>query len=119
MELTYRGIKYSSKNPRVLRSAKGDTPQFIYHEKPIKTEIASKFPVFKYSKQLFSIWKSPVFNPIKFWDEHRTQYLEKCWNLNQVKQLNCCWEITLKIERELTVKDRPIEFKYRGVTYYR
>lgn len=120
MELIYRGIKYSSNNSTVLGSAKGNKPQIVYRGKSVKTAIAPKFPVFKYCKQLFSSWKPPVFNPVKFWYKHKTQYLEKCWQLDEIEQLDCCWEITLKIEREQILKtDRPIKLKYRGVTYYR
>ena len=120
MELIYRGIKYKINNSKVLNSGQKKQHRIIYRGKSVKAGIDAKFPLFKYCKQLFSSWKPPVFNPIKFWYKHKSQYLENCWQLDLVKQLNLCWEITSKIEQEkVSERERPIQLKYRGVTYYR
>ena len=123
MELIYRGIKYSSNNSTVLKSTPKDKYRIADREQSDKAAINPKFPLLKYCKQLFSSWESPVFNPIKFWYQHKSQYLENCWQLDIIKQLNCDWEISLKTKPQSPLKpnytDRPIKLKYRGVTYYR
>ena len=119
MELIYRGIKYSNNNSTVLNSAQQNKPLIVYCGKSIKTAIKPEFPLLKYCKQLFSSWESPVFSPTKFWHQHKSQYLENCWQLDIVEQLNYNWAINLKTKTEQSLTQRPIKLKYRGVSYYR
>lgn len=129
MQLTYRGIKYSSNNSTVSTPIEENDCQIIYRGQSVKAAIAPKFPFLNYFKQLFSHGETkPVFAPMIFWYKHKKQFLENCWQLDEIEQLDLCWKITLKIERERALKrdrslhnegDRPIKLKYRGVTYYR
>ena len=117
MELRYRGVKYQS-NSLNLAVKKDKTP--ILRKKLVKSAINYKFPTIEYCKQLFFNQGSPIYNREQFWHRYQSQFLEKCWQLNPLEQLNFCWQLTLKIEKSTAPKKHPsIKLKYRGVTYYR
>ena len=118
MELIYRGIKYKSNNLAVLNST--GKKQTIYQKKSLKPVGNSKFPLIKYCKQLFYSSKLAVCHPVKFWNRHKSQHIENCWQIDVVQQLDRCWKTTLYIEQVKSLPERPpIQLKYRGVTYER
>lgn len=120
MELIYRGIKYKSEQAKFSGLARNKKLPITYCRKLVKTATNNKFPLLKYCKQLFSYQVPPVCDPAEFFHQHQSQLLENCWQLNVIKQLNLCWETTLKIELEKNLPSNPpVQLKYRGVTYYR
>ena len=117
MELIYRGVKYKSNNLAVLNST--EKKQTIYQKKFSKPIINFKFPIVKYCKQLLGSSKLAVCHPVKFWNRHKSQHIEKCWKIDVVEQLDRCWN-TLYVEQTKTLPESPpIQLKYRGVIYYR
>ena len=124
MKLVYRGIKYSSNNSialKIVQEHKHKINKIIFVKKANKLTISYKFPLSKYIRQLFAMDSNFVTNPYKFWYKYRAKFLEKCWKLSDITILNSCWKITLEKEQGAnTIEDNsPIEFKYRGVTYYK
>ena len=116
MELRYRGVKYQSNS---LNSAVKNVKTPILRRRLIKPAISYNFPAIEYYKQLFFDRGSPIYNPKQFWHQYQSEFLEKCWQLNPLKQLNSCWQLS-SIERPPAVKKNPpVKLKYRGVTYYR
>ncbi|MBE9047301.1 DUF4278 domain-containing protein [Pleurocapsales cyanobacterium LEGE 10410] len=118
MKLTYRGVEYSNvPKPQVVRAG---NQEIIYRGNSSKARITPKFPWFRYLKQLFnSSEPKPVYDPITFWYEHKRKFVEDCWLLDDVEQLNYCWYLTQQIERNKLRSRQKIKLKYRGVTYYR
>lgn len=120
MKLTYRGIQYDEKDWNSLISAGIANKEIIYRGNPLEAGINSKFPLIKYIKQLLNKPKAnTVFDPIAFWYEHKREFLEYCWRLDQI-ELNRCWDLTLQAERTKALKSQQkTKLKYRGITYYR
>lgn len=123
MKLTYRGVQYTEAQAEPKRPIV-DNREVIYRGNSSKARIAPKFPWIKYIQQLFRHSDSkPVFDPITFWYEHKREFVEDCWLLDDVEQLNFCWKLTLHLERtkalEQHQKSKKTQLKYRGVTYYR
>jgi hypothetical protein len=127
MKLTYRGIQYDEKDRNSLISAGIADKKIIYRGNTLEAGINSKFPLIKFIKQLFNKPKAnAVFNPIAFWYNHKREFLEYCWCLDQIeldyapRSLDRCWDLTLQAERTKALKShQKTELKYRGVTYYR
>lgn len=118
MELVYRGVKYQTNNLRFhpLKTKK----RSLSKRNTSETAIAYKFPLIQYCKQLFGNRGSIIFSPELFWHQHQSQFLEGCWRLSMVEQLESSWEVTLKMEFAQALKKKtPSKLKYRGVTYYR
>ncbi|MDJ0897455.1 MAG: DUF4278 domain-containing protein [Xenococcus sp. MO_188.B8] len=122
MKLTYRGVQYSDKNPKLA------TPEtvignkdIVYRGNSLKERINPQFPWLKYLTQLFSKPESkPVFDPITFWYNHKRKFIENCWHVEDLEKLDRCWDVTLQIEQLQALKQKQkIKLKYRGVTYYR
>ena len=120
MKLTYRGIQYDEKDRNSLISAGIANKEIIYRGNSSKAGINPVFPLMKYIKHLFSKPSSKtVFDPIAFWYEHKREFLEYCWCLDQI-ELDRCWDLTLQAARTKALKSQQkTELKYRGVTYYR
>ncbi len=120
MDLIYRGIRYKSEQAKFRGFARNENLPVSYCKKLVKTATNNKFPLVKYCKQLFSYQVPPVCDPAEFLHQHQSKLLENCWQLDVLKQLSSCWEITLKIELEKNLPSSPqVRLKYRGVTYYR
>ena len=116
MELIYRGIKYKSNSLAVLNST--EKKQTIYQKKSL-TPGNSKLPIVRYCKQLFDLSKLTVCHPVKLWNRRKNQYIENCWKIDVVQQLDRCLNI-LYIEQVKSLPEKPpVQLKYRGVTYYR
>ena len=120
MKLTYRGIQYDEKTQNSLTSADVTKTGIIYRGNSFEAAISPKFPWIKYVKQLMNKSRSQtVFEPIVFWYNHKRDFLEVCWYLDN-KELNRCWDLTLQIEKTKAFKSQQkTKLKYRGVTYYR
>ena len=120
MKLTYRGIQYDEKDRNSSISAGIADKEIIYRGNTLEAGINSKFPLIKFIKQLFNKPKAnAVFNPIAFWHEHKREFLEYCWHLDQI-ELDRCWDLTLQAERTKALKSQQkTKLKYRGITYYR
>ncbi|BAU64997.1 hypothetical protein STA3757_23760 [Stanieria sp. NIES-3757] len=121
MELVYRGVRYNNNKSALSIATQGKNPNIeIVSAQP---EIATKnnFPFLKYIKQLFSRSDGTrVFNPFLFWYVYKSQLLENCWQLDERKRLEHCWYLTLTLNPKIyRTSSRPIELKYRGITYYR
>ncbi len=122
MKLTYRGVQYQEENPSFSASAVGiPNQELIYRGNCLKARINPKFPWLNYIKQLFGKSESkPVFDPIRFWYDHKRKFLENCWFLAEVEKLDRAWDLTLQTERTKALKPKQkTKLKYRGVTYYR
>lgn len=122
MKLTYRGVKYSEAVPKPTTPATAvENSQIIYRGNSQQARINPKFPWWKYIRQLVRRSESkPVFDPITFWYDHKRQFLDECWYLDDLERLDRCWNLTVEIERlkALQAKQKT-KLKYRGVTYYR
>ena len=120
MKLTYRGRHYDEKDQNYLASAATAKNKIIYRGNSLSADISPKFPWMKYIKQLLSKPRAnAVFDPIAFWYDHKREFLEACWYLEN-KELDRCWDLTLQIEQTKALKSRQkVKLKYRGVTYYR
>ncbi len=122
MKLTYRGVEYNEVNPyRSTSLIEARKKEIVYRGNSPGGQINPKFPWLKYIKQLFSKPKiKQIFDPITFWYNHKREFLQDCWCLDDVEKLELAWDLTLKIEiaRELKRKQK-VKLKYRGVTYYR
>ena len=117
MKLTYRGIKYQEERSTLPVVVNKD---LIYRGHSTKAKINPKFPWLGYIKQLFFKPESkPVFDPITFWYGHKRRFIEHCWHIEDIEQLNLAWNLTRQIEQAKAVKPKPIKLKYRGVTYHR
>ena len=115
MKLTYRGIKYQQERSTLPVVENKD---LIYRGHSTKAKINPKFPWLVYIKQLLGKSESkPVFDPITFWYEHKRKFIEHCWHIEDIEQLNLAWNLTQQEQAE--VQSKPIKLKYRGVTYYR
>ena len=122
MKLTYRGVQYSEEIKQLSTSATTiGKKEIIYRGNSPTVRINPKFPWIKYIQQLFHQSESrPVFDPITFWYNHKREFIEDCWFLDDVERLNCAWNLTLQIERTKALKPKQkVKLKYRGVTYYR
>lgn len=120
MKLTYRGRQYDREKQNFLTSTAMENEKIISRKNSPEADISPKFPWIKYIRQL--LYKSrakTVFNPIAFWHEHKREFLEYCWRLDQI-ELNRCWNLTLQIEKTKLLKaSQKTKLKYRGITYYR
>ncbi|AFZ34555.1 hypothetical protein Sta7437_0973 [Stanieria cyanosphaera PCC 7437] len=129
MELVYRGVRYNNnKSPLSIETqgksgigaaeARSDREIFSAQSK-----IATKnnFPFLRYFKQLFFPSDAKrVLNPFLFLYVYKSQLLETYWQLDERKRLEHCWYLTLALNPKIyRISDRPIQLKYRGVTYYR
>lgn len=118
MKLTYRGVQYSEAPKLTTLTAKNQ--EIIYRGNSSKARINPKFPWSKYFKQLFNKSESkPVYDPITFWYDHKREFVESCWLLDNVEQLNYCWYLTQRIGQDKLRSQQKTKLKYRGVTYYR
>jgi hypothetical protein len=123
MELVYRGVRYNNNKSALSIATQGKTRDRDIDIVSDQPEIVTKdnFPLLKYIKQLFSPSEAKrVFNPFLFWYIYKSQLLENCWQLDERKRLENCWYLTLALNPKIyRTSSRPIELKYRGVTYYR
>ena len=122
MKLTYRGVQYSDKNPKLAtpKTVIGNK-DIVYRGNSLKERINPKFPWLRYLTQLFRKPESkPVFDPITFWYNHKRKFVENCWHVEDLEKIERCWYVTLQIEQLQALKQKQkIKLKYRGVTYYR
>ncbi|MEM9508966.1 MAG: DUF4278 domain-containing protein [Cyanobacteria bacterium P01_E01_bin.35] len=122
MKMTYRGVEYNEENRCLLTSTVAKSKQeIVYRGNSPKARLNPKFPYLKYLKQLFRKSEvKPIFDPITFWYNHKREFVEDCWNLDNVEKLNLAWDLTRKIEQAKALKlKQKTKLKYRGVTYYR
>ncbi|MDJ0647654.1 MAG: DUF4278 domain-containing protein [Xenococcaceae cyanobacterium MO_188.B19] len=122
MKLTYRGVQYKEKNQCLLTSlVETRKKEIVYRGNSAKARINPKFPWLLYIKQLF--YKSevkPIFDPITFWYNHKREFLQNCFYLDDLERLDRAWDLTIKIEKAQVLKSQQkTKLKYRGVTYYR
>ncbi|PSB10079.1 DUF4278 domain-containing protein [Pleurocapsa sp. CCALA 161] len=128
MKLTYRGRQYDREKQNFLTSTGIANKEIIYRGNSPEAGINPKFPWIKYIQQL--LYKSrakTVFDPIAFWYDHKKEFLEDCWCLDQIEcdyappsLQDRCWDLTLQIEKTKAFQPRQkTKLKYRGVTYYR
>ena len=121
MKLTYRGIEYSEakSNCLTLNSEKIED-KIVYRGNSPKARIKPDFPWLKYIKQLFKSGSKPTLDPITFWYDHKREFIEDCWQLDDADKSDLVLNITTKIARDKQLKSRSkIKLKYRGVTYYK
>ncbi|MBW4534324.1 MAG: DUF4278 domain-containing protein [Pleurocapsa minor HA4230-MV1] len=120
MKLTYRGIQYDREKQNFLTSTDVVKNEIIYRGNSLEANIDHRFPLIKYIKQLLNKSRSQtVFDPVAFSYEHKREFLEACWYLEN-KELNRCWDLTLQIEKTKALKaQQKTKLKYRGLTYYR
>ena len=119
MKLTYRGVQYQEEN-RFSTPVAPENKNLVYRGNSLKARINPRFPWSRYIKQLFSQSESkPVFDPITFWYDHKREFIQKCWHIDNIEQLDRAWDLTRQIEQAKAVRSKPIKLKYRGVTYYR
>ena len=123
MKLNYRGVRYNNEENPYLSTSPVETKkkEIVYRGHSLRARINPKFPWISYIKQLFYQSEvKPIFDPITFWYDHKREFLNDCWNLDDVEKLDRAWDLTIQIERAKTFKPKPkIKLKYRGVTYYR
>ena len=120
MKLTYRGIPYNE-DRSVSTIAPIENREIIYRGNSSKARINPRFPWLGYIKQLFNKSETkPVFDPITFWYDHKREFIEDCWHLDDIEKLDRAWNLTLQIEQTKALKpQQKTQLKYRGVTYYR
>ena len=120
MKLTYRGVQYSEKNQHYTALIKEANKEIIYRGNSPQARINPKFPWLRYIKQLFNRSESkPIFDPIAFWYNHKREFIEDCWYLDDIEKLYLAWNITIQIERAKLKPKQKTKLKYRGVTYYK
>lgn len=121
MKLTYRGVQYSEKNQHSIALIKeAYNKEIIYRGNSPQARINPNFPWLRYIKQLFNRSESkPIFDPITFWYNHKREFVEDCWYLDDVEKLNLAWNLTIQIERTKLKPKQKTKLKYRGVTYYK
>ncbi len=122
MKLTYRGVQYSEENRHLLTViAETTSKDIVYRGNSPKGRISSKFPWWGYIKHLLQKSQTrPILDPITFWYNHKREFVEDCWNLNDLEKLNLAWNLTIEIERAKASELRcKTKLKYRGVTYYK
>lgn len=122
MTLTYRGVPYSEERYNSLpRIPETTDKEIIYRGNSPQARINPKFPWLRYIKQLFNQSESkPIFDPIAFWYEHKREFIEDCWHLEDGEKLVIALNLTIRIERaKALVPRQKVELKYRGITYYR
>ena len=120
MKLTYRGIQYSEEKQHSVTSiVEASNQEVIYRGNSVKATINPKFPWLRYLKQLFCQSESkPIVDPIAFWYNHKREFIEDCWRVDDIEKLNLAWDLTLQAERAKALKPKQkIKLKYRGVTY--
>lgn len=121
MKLIYRGVEYNEANLYRSTLIEASKKEIVYRGNSPRGKINPNFPWSRYIKQLFSKPEiKQIFDPITFWYNHKREFLQDCWYLDDIEKLEQAWDLTLKIEiaRELKSKQK-IKLKYRGVTYYR
>ncbi|MEL6908922.1 MAG: DUF4278 domain-containing protein [Cyanobacteria bacterium J06643_13] len=122
MKLTYRGVQYSEKKPLLLSPSLETVDQeIIYRGNSRLGRINPNFPWLGYVKQLFPRSESrPIVDPIKFWYNHKREFIEECWHLDNREKIALTWNLTIRIERAKALKSQQkTKLKYRGVTYYK
>lgn len=122
MKLIYRGVQYNEdKQDSSALISETTNKEIIYRGNSSKGRINPKFPWLRYVKQLFHKSESrPIFDPITFWYNHKREFLEDCWHLDDVEKLDRAWDLTIQIERAKGLNSRQkTKLKYRGVTYYK
>ncbi|MEL6500681.1 MAG: DUF4278 domain-containing protein [Cyanobacteria bacterium J06623_1] len=122
MKLTYRGVQYSEKKPLLLSPSLETVDQeIIYRGNSRLGRINPNFPWLGYIKQLFDRSESrPIVDPIKFWYNHKREFIEECWHLDDREKIALTWNLTIRIERAKALKSQQkTKLKYRGVTYYK
>ncbi|MEL6786714.1 MAG: DUF4278 domain-containing protein [Cyanobacteria bacterium J06607_15] len=122
MKLTYRGVQYSEKKPLLLSPSLETVDQeIIYRGNSRLGRINPNFPWLGYVKQLFHRSESrPIVDPIKFWYNHKREFIEECWHLDNREKIALTWNLTIRIERAKALKSQQkTKLKYRGVTYYK
>lgn len=120
MKLTYRGVQYSEENYHSLASSIVDTKEITYRGNSRLGRIYPSFPWLGYVQQLFHRSESrPIFDPIKFWYNHKREFIEECWHLDNREKIALAWNLTIRIERAKLKPKQQTELKYRGVTYYK
>lgn len=120
MELIYRGIKYQNKKSEFHNLVKNNQLPLFYCKKKIRAKTSNRFPLKKYCQQLFSRRKSAILSPSKFLYQYQIQLLESCWRIDMILMLNFCWQATIMIEMERSLRGNPpLKLKYRGVEYYK
>ncbi|MEO1340484.1 MAG: DUF4278 domain-containing protein [Cyanobacteria bacterium J06635_13] len=122
MKLTYRGVQYSEQKPLLLSSSLETIDQeIIYRGNSRLGRINPNFPWLGYIKQLFDRSESrPIVDPIKFWYNHKREFIEECWHLDNREKIALTWNLTIRIERAKALKlKQKTKLKYRGVTYYK
>ena len=121
MKLIYRGIEYSEENQQLLASSV-DTidKEIIYRGNSRLGRINPNFPWLLYVKQLFHRSESkPVFDPITFLYNHKREFVEDCWHLDNREKIAIAWNLTIRLERAKLKSQQKTRLKYRGVTYYK
>ena len=121
MKLTYRGVQYGEENQQLLASSvENADEEIIYRGNSRFGSINPNFPWSGYVKQLVcrSEFK-PIFNPIAFWYDHRREFIENCWHLDNREKIAIAWSLAVRTERAKLKPKQKTKLKYRGVTYYK
>ena len=121
MKLTYRGVQYSEENQQLLASREETADQeIIYRGNSRLGRIKPNFPWLQYIKQLLDRSESkPIFDPITFWYDHKREFIEDCWHLDDREKIALTWNLTIRMERAKLKPKQKTKLKYRGVTYYK
>lgn len=144
MELVYRGVRYHKNKSALSIATKAQNDLGVAEavdaefdlincdrSKPteangeiignqLKSTTKNHSPLWTYCQQLFFGAKTKrVYSPILFWYIYQSQSLENCWQLDSRKMLENSWYLTLALFKTNCRTTRPIQLKYRGVTYYR
>ena len=120
MELIYRGVRYQNKKSEFHNLVKNNRLPIFYCKKKIIRQTKNRFPLTQYCQQLFSRNKQAILSPAKFMYQYQVQLLENCWKIDMILMLNFCWQATIIIEMERSLRqDTQTQLKYRGVTYYK
>lgn len=123
MDLVYRGIKYRSKSSQ-LTEHRASKPFMTYQKLDKKATVKSCCLWLDYCRHLFSA-SGIKLSFAEFWHYYQCDRLNLSWEIDLIKMLDSCWQKTIVIELEKSDRARikaakkPVELKYRGITYYR
>lgn len=120
MELIYRGVRYQNKKLEFHNLVKNNKLPIFYCKKELRRQSNHSFPLTQYCQQLFSRRKSAIISPAKFMYQYQIKLLENCWQIDMIILLNFCWQATIIMEMERSLRrDSHTQLKYRGATYYK
>jgi len=121
VKLTYRGIQYNEENQQLLASSIDTVDkEIIYRGNSRLGRISPNFPWLGYVKQLFHRSESkPIFDPVTFWYNHKREFVEDCWHLDNREKIAIAWNLTIRLERAKLKPKQITRLKYRGVAYYK